>query len=289
MCRSVEDGEDPITPGRSNARRQPIRKALPRLRPVLAMIALTVVIAPIGCDGHPQGSTERAAGAWLGTEEDSAGVRIVSNPSIGTWTDETRWRVERDLSIGVVDGRAEYEFGRVVDVDAGEEGRIYILDQQAAEIRVFDSAGSHLFSFGSLGQGPGELSNQDPTGARAVLLTPDGDVFVPDQANARVNRFASSGDFLVSFPIRMEGGVPVAWSVTSSGDYLTQHSSTTWNGLLRVSPSGTVLDTLIEFEVRPPGVYAEGRRDAMEHAALWTVLPDGRLVSGLSDRPRIEV
>lgn len=268
---------------------QAIRKVHLRRQRLLVALAPIVLIAAAGCERGGQASPERADRAWPGTERDSAGVRLVSNPSVGTWTAQTRWTVERDLSIGVVDGPHEYEFGRVVDVEVGGDGRIYVLDQQAAEIRVFDSAGSHLFSFGGHGQGPGELSSQDPTGARAVLLTRGGELFVPDQANTRVNRFGAHGEPLGSFPIRLEQGLPVAWAVTVGGDYVAQHSSRTWNGLLRIAPDGAVLDTLIEFDVPPPGIHAEGRRDALEHAAVWAILPDGSLVSGVSDRPRIEV
>jgi hypothetical protein len=253
---------------------------------VARSLFLLLAEAMIGCAGE-RAPEDDGAGAWLGAVSDSAGVRIVSNPTTGIWTDETTWTLERDLSIGVVDGPQEYQLGRVVDVDVAED-RIYVLDQQAAEIRVFDRDGSYLLAIGGPGQGPGELSRQAP-GARAVLTTPLGDVFVPDQGNGRVNRFTLSGDFLGSFSIRMEEGLSVAWSTAPTGEYIAHHSSPTWSGLLRIAPEGAVLDTIIEFEPRAPGIYAEGRREAMEHAALWTVLPDGRVISGVSDRFRIEV
>jgi hypothetical protein len=255
-----------------------------RVRRVLCIVLSATTLA---CSGERDANT-RAPDDWAGTELDSAGVRVVINPDAGTWTDETRWTLERDLAIGVLDGRPEYQFGHIVDVDVGTEGEIYVLDRQAAEIRVFDEGGSYLFLLGGPGEGPGELSTQPP-GPRAVLASSSGDIFVPDQGNARVVRYGPAGEFRGSFSIRMEEGLAVAWFATPSGEYISHHSSPTWNGLVRLDPSGAVIDTVLEFDPRPPGIYAEGRRDALEHAALWTVLPDGRFVAGVSDRYRIEI
>jgi hypothetical protein len=250
--------------------------------------SVLLLVAGVGLTACGRDAGTREIGAvWEGSVLDSAGIRIVSNPASGIWTSETAWSVERDLLIGIADGPEEYQFGYVVDVDA-TQGRLYALDRHAARIRVFGEDGSYLYSFGGPGEGPGELSLQPP-GPRAVLITPMGDVFVPDQSNARVNRFSTSGEFLGSFSIRMEQGLPVAWFTTPTGEYVAHHSSRTWNGLLRIASDGTVMDTLVSFEPRAPGVYSEGRREAMEHAALWTVLPGGQLASGVSDRFRIEI
>jgi hypothetical protein len=251
-------------------------------------MCLALTLSTVSCGEQRPTTDERLDGPWTGTEQDSAGVRIVSNPSFGTWTDETRWTVEKDLSIGVVDEPPEYQFGRIVDVDAGSEERIYVLDAQAAEVRVFGPEGAHLFSFGGAGEGPGELSRQPP-GPRAILTTSGEDIFVPDQCNGRVNRFGAEGEILGSFPIRMEQGLSVGWFTTPGGDYVSHHASPAWNGLLRIRPDGQVIDTIMEFEVAAPGIYAEGRREALEHAAVWTILTDGRVASGISDRSRIEI
>lgn len=259
--------------------------------------ALLMCSVSVACELGRGTSGTAARDAWTGTERDSAGVRIVSNPSTGIWTEYTRWIVERDLSIGMVDGPPEYEFGRVQDVAVGKNGSIYVLDQQAAQIRVFDSEGSHLFSFGRAGRGPGELSSSNPMGARAVLMTRAGELLVPDFDNQRVTRFSANGEVIGSFPVRLGDGVPVASSIFPSGDYVVhrvRRSAPSWNGLLRIDQDGTVLDTILEFDLHPSpwGIStqtSQGRREALSHSPLWEVMPDGRLISGTSEQYLMEV
>ena len=237
-------------------------------------------------------------GEWLGTEYDSAGVRVVTNPREGIWTRSTTWRVERDLAIGTVTGSPEYEFGRVVDVEAGRDGRIYALDQMAAQVRVFDASGEHLFSFGGLGEGPGELSNHDPLGALAVLADSTGDLFVVDRLSNRLNRFTADGEFLGYLGLAVESGTvePIASGILPNGDYVVHRVvRDTWNGILRVdSRDGRTLDTLLTFSLQPSAwgltqQNAQGRTEALMHSPLWTILRDGRLVAGRSDRSSFEV
>lgn len=262
--------------------------------PLTAFLFAVFLVWAGGCGADRGSSRDAAQGAWTGTERDSAGIRIVSNPSTGIWTDATQWTVETDLSIGMVDGPSEYLFGRVVDVDAASDGRIYVLDQQAAEVRVFDPEGSYLYSFGRAGQGPGELSDANPLGAVAALMTPNGVVVVPDFGNRRVNRFAADGEFIGSFPVRLEEGVPVTSSILPSGHYVVHHVSAGWNGLLRFGLGGEVLDTILEFDLQPSpwGMTTptpQGRREVLAHSPLWAIMFDGRLVAGRSDHGRIEV
>ncbi|MGH7926511.1 MAG: hypothetical protein ACREQV_01790 [Candidatus Binatia bacterium] len=258
--------------------------------------ALLVCCVAVGCELGDRASRVAAYGEWSGTERDSAGILIVSNPSDGIWTNRTRWTVEKDLSIGMVAGAPEYQFGRVADVAVGEDGRIYVLDQQAARIRVFDAGGSHILSFGSAGRGPGELSTSNPMGAQAVLVTAAGDIVVPDFDNRRLNRFNAEGEFIGASAMRLERGVPVAWSILPGGDYVVHRvqRSPSWNGLLRIDRRGEVLDTIYRFDLQPVpwGISTptpEGRREALMHSPVWAITRDGRLVSGRSDRYRIEV
>lgn len=52
----------------------------------------------LGCSGEAT-TNHTVAGEWTGTAADSAGVRIVVNPDQGLWTSESRWKLERDLTI----------------------------------------------------------------------------------------------------------------------------------------------------------------------------------------------
>ena len=50
-------------------------------------------------------------------------------------------------------------FGRVRDVSIDDAGNILVLDDQARDVRVFASDGTHVQTFGGPGDGPGELAD----------------------------------------------------------------------------------------------------------------------------------
>ncbi|WP_419940645.1 hypothetical protein [Candidatus Palauibacter sp.] len=234
----------------------------------------------------------------MGTEYDSAGVKVVTNPRVGVWTRGTAWRVERDLTIGTETGMPEYQFGRVVDVEVRPDGRIYALDQMSARVRVFNSRGEYLFSFGGLGEGPGELSNHEPLGALAVLADSAGDLLVVDRVSNRLNRFTGDGEFLGYVDLGVQSGrvEPIVSAVLPNGDHLVHRVvRDTWNGILRVgSRDGRILDTLLAFSLQPRAWglaqrNAQGRTEALMHSPLWAILPDGRVVAGRSDQSSFQV
>lgn len=92
-----------------------------------------------------------------------------------------RWRATRsallntrtELALGTGQPGPEL-FGYIpmADIDAG--GNIVLLDADAQEVRVFDSRGNFLESFGGRGDGPMELRR-----AHTLELLPDGRVAVP--------------------------------------------------------------------------------------------------------------
>jgi len=61
------------------------------------------------------------------------------------------------LQIGEAEGEPAYLFGRVSGLALDAGGRIYVADGQANEVRIFAPDGTHSFSFGRAGSGPGEM------------------------------------------------------------------------------------------------------------------------------------
>lgn len=66
-------------------------------------------------------------------------VHVVSAPE-GTWAHSGTepWRLVEDLRIGVVEGDEPYMFGFARNVFPDPQGRIWVLDSQASELRLFD-------------------------------------------------------------------------------------------------------------------------------------------------------
>lgn len=78
------------------------------------------------------------------------------------------------VEIGELNGRPATTFGEIESVAVDSDGRIYVLDQMAREIRVFDAEGRHVQTVGRKGGGPGEyLEPRGLTLMRGQLLVLD--------------------------------------------------------------------------------------------------------------------
>ncbi|UCG86905.1 MAG: 6-bladed beta-propeller [Gemmatimonadota bacterium] len=82
-------------------------------------------------------------------------------------------------------------FGNVGSVEVDPEGRVWVLDDQALEIRVFDREGRYVRTVGREGGGPGEFR-----APQAIHRSPDGNMWVPDPRNNRVSIFDTSGTYV---------------------------------------------------------------------------------------------
>lgn len=78
------------------------------------------------------------------------------------------------------------------DVAFGDDGLVYVADGYCnARIVVYDAGGNKVREWGSAGTGPGELNL--PHG---VAVSPEGDVYVADRENGRVQWFTTAGEYL---------------------------------------------------------------------------------------------
>ena len=106
-----------------------------------------------------------------------------------------------------------------IDVAISKDERIYVCDRGNHRVQVYDSAGSHLFSWGDWGWSPGFFA--DPTG----LEISEEKVYVSDSSNHRVQVFDLEGTWLYEWglhalePREGEGKLhyPGGLSVTADG------------------------------------------------------------------------
>ncbi len=75
-------------------------------------------------------------------------------------------------------------FGLIADVEVGDDERVYVLDRQQRQVRIFDFKGEFVGAFGQPGSGPNEF--RDPTG---LELLANGRVAVSDRG-AQLKVFA---------------------------------------------------------------------------------------------------
>ncbi|HEX7050225.1 MAG TPA: 6-bladed beta-propeller [Longimicrobiales bacterium] len=172
-----------------------------------------------------------------------------------------------DLTIGATDGDPAYLFGGISGVTTDSAGRIYVVDAQADEVRVFSDAGAFLFTIGRRGSGPGELS-----GPCCPAFGPDGRLWIRDGGNARYNAYAV-GDTAAEYVtgIRIQHGDANRWAP------LTFDSRGNLIDIGSTSGSEPIDFSLVRFHVNSAGTVVArdvvpGRSDSLAvHVVLRTV------------------
>ncbi len=126
------------------------------------------------------------------TTVDSAGVTIVRNHQ-PLWSVAEAWSVSAEprVTIGVLDGPAEYQLFDVVAAARQSDGDIVVVDGGTREVRLYDGDGVFLTKLGGRGSGPGEFQNPVQ-----VLVTPGDTLLVWDDELARVTRFDPVGNLV---------------------------------------------------------------------------------------------
>ena len=136
-------------------------------RPLLTIIIAAAVCSCAESAGSPALRETLPNGALL--------VRYPDLPAIDDTVPEVT-EAQVDLQFGDLDGEdLNLVFGAVRGVQAASDGTIYVLDQQAAEVRVFDSGGRYLRTIVRRGEGPGEIA-----AANGIFLSGDTLLWVHD-------------------------------------------------------------------------------------------------------------
>ena len=259
------------------------------MKNLLPVLAISLFFAAAACGGE--------TGAWAGTVTDSAGVQIVNNPVEGLWTNGTQPAITEEVKIGATGGDPNYEFGQIVGIDVGSDGTIYVLDQQARQVRAFDAEGRYVRTIGKPGSGPGELSQL----AFGVVVTPGDSLMVPDLGLQRVTRYGPDGQTIGSFPTPMTEGISVRWQARAGGQVVQQARIMNLPGqatqveprdlLLLRNAQGELLDTLMEL---PGGQTLKMTGNSMsirlfESEPVWGLGEDGSVYFAMNSDYSVEV
>ncbi len=187
--------------------------------------------------------SERAPTPPSAVARDSAGITVVENPRLSELP-ELNWTLgsEPTLEVGSLDGSPAEQFFRIQDALRLSDGRLAVVDGGSNEVRVFSAEGTHLYSWGGEGEGPGEFS-----GATSLLRWEGDSIAVWDRRLRRVTVFGSDGQLGASGSIPDVGGMnlPTLVGLTESGDFLVQSvmiDQTLENGLVRAPTRVTVAD-----------------------------------------------
>lgn len=223
------------------------------------------------------------------------GTVAVHNPERGTWSPQTAWRAVEELRIGRADGGGPdvFAFPAALEVDA--LGRLYVLDGQGADVRVFGMDGRHVRTFGRQGAGPGELNQ--PVG---MAVAPDGALWVVDTGNGRFSVFdttgaprttvrRASGLTMMPWPGRFDRQGRL-WDVTMGPSGMAGPPA-----LLRVDPASGGVQRVALPAFTPAQFSAESRSVSVAAPVpyapqlAWALDADGRVWSGVTDRYRLRL
>ncbi|HEX2165955.1 MAG TPA: 6-bladed beta-propeller, partial [Longimicrobiales bacterium] len=155
----------------------------PARRPAaIAQLIAIAALVTIGCSGGD------ASARSTTVQYDTIGDTIVAHAQQAPlWGDSVS--LVEEVRVGELEGPEEYTFGRVVSMTVDSAGAMYVLDQQALTVRVYDESGRHVRDIGRSGAGPGEL-----TRPHGLDFMPDGRLAVRDFGNARINFYDPSGE-----------------------------------------------------------------------------------------------
>lgn len=231
---------------------------------------------------------------WAGTVDTLGSGRVViRSPEAGAWDSTSAWTIAEELRIGTVDGTGPELFGAVsgIEVDAG--GRIWVVERNAKEVRVFASDGTHVRTIGRLGSGPGEF--RDPIG---IALNRAGEAWIVDPGNARYAVFDSAGSYVTAHQ-RQIGGYTVPWRGGFDGVGRLVEAANVRVGnefrsaLVRYNESMQLVDTIVvpHFDESAFEVTNADRSIVASvpyaPSMVWSFSLDGTVWSGVNEEYRL--
>ena len=202
-----------------------------------------------------------------------------------------------EMRIGSLGGPAEFSFSDINSIAVSQSGTVYVEDTHPPTIREFGPDGRFVRSIGREGEGPGEFRS-----IAGVSVLPDGRVAFWDRGARRITVYRTDGEFHET--LRIDGVNPPypfaerSFLTDVEGDYylriFVEPASSGRDlaamryGYARISPDGTVLDTLAVREA--PGnsgqsivIYTRaGDRNPFLEEALDALSPFGYLVAGFN-------
>jgi len=260
--------------------------------------SLAAVLTAAAC-GPDTGTPASAPEVVTDTIGDTTVVRTLSG---SVWA--TGATLVPEVAIGELDGPEEYLFGSIYSIAVDGDGRVFVLDGQAGDIRVYDSQGNYIATVARRGEGPGELNN-----AFSVAVLPDGRVIAHEPGSMLVKvvgpepgyrtqwAYPAGAVILPVKPLRIDrsGRILVTAGGLSSGGDFSRY-------VLVMGSDGEILDSLAppESDFEPPSVEVRllapvaGRSTAPVGVPLtarryWTVHPSGHFVTGISTDYRVDL
>lgn len=182
------------------------------MRRLAATAAILLALAACGDTGTSEHAETLRWTASVDTVGDTVRVHTVSGQ---VWPSDARL-VSR-VSIGVLDGAPEYQFGNLRAIAVDERGRMYVLDGHGPVVRAYAPDGTYVGDIGREGEGPGEYKRPDS----GLGVLPDGRLALRDPGNGRITLYDSAGAYVDSWPLAGSMNTSNPMIVTADGVVVT--------------------------------------------------------------------
>ena len=253
---------------------------------------LTLATLPLLLGACGSGSDGAGESEWSGTMDTlPSGEIVVRNADDPLWTPEEAWSVVEELRIGEAMSEGPDLFGAVFSFDVDASGRIFVLDHQAQEVRIFDSGGNFVRTVGGKGEGPDEF-----TQAGSVDLSLNGEIWVMGMSQGRVSVFDTTGIYLRGERTNTGGRMmlPYPGGFDPMGRYNIVLLPSVMNGMARFDQSYNPIDTIslpenpVEAEyfelVNEDGFATMSAAVPFQGFMAWRFSPTGTVWTLLTDR-----
>jgi hypothetical protein len=260
--------------------------------PLVAAV-MSAMLSLAGCAAREGG----AAGLWEGTMDTLPSGRVaVTNPAEGIWERSgTPWRIEEAVRIGAMDGTGPEMIGAVGTLEVDLSGRIWVLEQQVQELRVFDAAGRHVRTIGRRGGGPGEFNQ-----VIGMAWGPDRNLWVVDPQNNRISVIDTAGVFVRSHPT-IGGFVIMPWpgGFDDAGHFYTYVPLPSTDrfrmALVKYDSALSPMDTIVTPRWEGPDSFFELRTEGgfmrsgvpFSPGLVWRLAPSGNIWFALTGEYRL--
>lgn len=258
-------------------------------RSVICSVVLVFAFAASAL-GQSQDAWETGSSRKLGVP-DSSGRKCVEINKNGIYTGKLSAAgkavsVEQYSAAGVFVRNWTATFTDVGGLASDSDGNVYVFDQGASKVFVFDGQGTQLRAFGSPGTGDGQLSVSSAYMVGGIAVDALKNVYVADQGNSRVQVFDSAGLFKLKFgskgnlPDQFLNG-PAAVAVMPNGVLIAYDHADNWYHLRKFTLDGKILARSAASGTtnNVESGWNVGNRGYGGHLA-FAVSPDGLLLVG---------
>ncbi len=148
-------------------------------------------------------------------------------------------------------GNGPGQFGdEIWGIAVSESGKVYLSDTWNHRVQIFDEDGNYLSEFGAFADAQGDATAFPGSfwGPRDIVIDADGNLYVADTGNKRIQKFSAAGEFLGAWG---GGGVtpghfeePTSLAIDADGNI---YVADTWNR--RVQKFDTDFNPVLEWPV----------------------------------------